>query len=66
MKREKIQIGIVAARDPETGAFLKARPIYAEVTPEIAAAQSKALNAAGRLFAQKIKQYIDDGGTLKP
>lgn len=61
MERKFIQIGVVAARDPD-GNFLPAVPIYVEATPELEAAETEVIADIGKIFAQKMKQYIDEGG----
>ncbi len=60
-----IQIGIIAARDPITHEFLPAEPIFEEVTPELLAAEKAMDRAAGKLFAEKMKAYIDGGGIVE-
>lgn len=60
-----IQIGQTAARDPLTGEFLPAVPIYAEATPELEQAQAATVSEIGKLFAGKMKQYIDGGGIIE-
>ena len=59
-----LQIGTIAARDPETGEFLQSIPIFREI-PEGSAAASTATNDVARLFAEKMKQYIDGGGRIE-
>ena len=59
-----IQIGTTATRDPKTGEFLEAVPIYEEVTPELKAAETAVHTDIARLFAGKMKQYIDGGGFI--
>ena len=60
-----IQIGQTAARDPVTGEFLQAVPLFAEVTPEIAAAEAATVKDVASLFAGKMKKYIDGGGIVE-
>lgn len=60
-----IQIGTTAARDPKTGEFLPAVPIYEEATPELEEAETAAFEDVGKLFAGKMKQYIDGGGIIE-
>jgi hypothetical protein len=64
-KQRYIQIGVTAARDPATGEFLPAAPIFAEVTPEIEKAETAAFRDVGKIFAEKMKQYIDSGGIVE-
>ena len=51
MAHGRIEIGCVAMRDPKSGAFLRAEPIYAERDGETDAAEEKLCREAGRLFA---------------
>lgn len=60
-----IQIGTTAARDPKTGEFLKAVPLYEEATPELQQVETAAFEDVGKLFAGKMKQYIDGGGIIE-
>ncbi|EQB20068.1 hypothetical protein UNSWDHB_2654 [Dehalobacter sp. UNSWDHB] len=60
-----IQIGTTAARDPKTGEFLKAVPIYKEATQDLTQAETAAFEDVGRLFAGKMKQYIEGGGLVE-
>ena len=60
-----IQIGTTVARDPKTGEFLAAIPIYEEATPELEQAETAAFADVGKLFAGKMKQYIDGGGIIE-
>ena len=64
-KQRFIQIGQTAARDPATGEFLQTVPLFAEITPEIEAAQAATVTDVARLFAGKMKQYIDGGGIVE-
>jgi len=43
-----IQIGTTAARDPKTGEFLKAVPLYQEATPELEEAETAAFEDVGK------------------
>ena len=60
-----IQIGTTAARDPKTGEFLQAVPLYEEATPELHEAETAAFEDVGRIFAEKMKKYIDGGGIIE-
>ena len=65
MKEEKyIQIGVTAGRDP-SGNFLPAVPVFIPLTPEVEASAEREARDAGKIFAQKMKQYIDGGGALR-
>lgn len=57
-----IEIGFTAARDPATGGFLPAVPLYIEETEEARASEGKLIRDIGRVFAEKHKQYIAAGG----
>ena len=59
MPKKLIQIGIFVRRDPETGEFLKAMPIYEEETPKLRQAEEHLHDEVAKLFAAKIKQYVD-------
>lgn len=63
-KQKFIQIGITALRDPATGGFLPAVPLYIEATPDATAAESAMIADIGKVFAEKMKQYIDSGGGM--
>lgn len=66
------QIGITALRDPKTGDFLPAVPLYIKVSSDeinpktgMTKAEEFALEDVGKVFADKMKQYIDGGGMKK-
>jgi hypothetical protein len=68
MSEKYVQIGFTALRDPATGEFLPAIPLYANVndlggtgTSGLASAEEKALRDVGAIFASKMKRYIDGG-----
>ena len=63
-KQKFIQIGVTALRDPATGGFLPAVPLYIEATTEAAAAESAMIRDIGKVFAEKMKQYIEGGGVM--
>jgi len=54
---EYIQVGVISARAPD-GSFLPAEPIYVRRTPEAEAIEEAALQPVGRIFAEKIAQYL--------
>ena len=60
-----IQIGVTALRDPGTGEFLPAVPLYIEATTEAAAAEVAAIKDVSGVFAKRMKEYIDAHGGLK-
>jgi hypothetical protein len=60
-----IQVGITALRDPATGGFLPAVPLYIEATEEAEQSEAAMIKDIGRVFAGKMKQYIDGGGMIE-
>lgn len=56
---KRVVIGCVAQRDPKSGAFLRAEPIYAERDGETDAAEEKLCREAGRLFAQLYRTCME-------
>ncbi len=58
-KEEYIQIGYTALRDPTTGSYLPATPLYIKVGDGAAEAEQKVIEDIGNLFALRMKQYID-------
>ena len=61
---EFIQVGFTALRDPATGGFLPAVPLYVRATQETTAAETEMLDDIATLFKDKMKQYIDAGGII--
>lgn len=61
-KQEKqyIQIGVTAAREPGTGRFLPAVPLYIEATDAAEASAEGLIEDIGHLLALRMKQYIDE------
>ena len=60
-----VQIGVMASRDPVTGAFLPSVPIYVEATEEQAKAEEAVMLDVAKIFAQRMKRYIDAGGQIR-
>ncbi len=60
-----VQVGVTALRDPKTGEFLPAVPIYREESEETVAGEAAMIRDAGKLLMEKFKQYIDGGGFEK-
>jgi hypothetical protein len=60
-----IQVGFTALRDPATGGFLPAVPLYIEATPEAKAAEGAMIKDISRVFADRMKQYIEGGGIIE-
>ena len=57
-----IQIGVTALRDPATGEFLPATPLYIKETPEAIKSQDDMIEDFGRLMAAQMRTYIEGGG----
>lgn len=64
LEEKYIQVGVIATRDPKTGEFLKSIPIYQKESPELLENEDKMIKDASVVFAEKMKQYIDNGGLL--
>lgn len=58
-KEEFIQIGYTALRDPATGEFLPAVPLYIKADDGAAEAEQKIIDDIGNLFALRMKAYMD-------
>lgn len=54
-----IQIGYTALRDPATGGFLPAVPLFIREDDSSAAAEQKVVDDIGSLLAQRMKAYRD-------
>lgn len=54
-----IEVGLTALRDPATGDFLPAVPLYIRAEDWAVEAQQSLINDLGRLFALRFKQYMD-------
>ncbi|MBR3741105.1 MAG: hypothetical protein IKQ80_07540 [Clostridia bacterium] len=54
-----IQIGVTALRDPATGEFLPAVPLYIKAEAGAEEAEQKVIDGIGNLLARRIKQYMD-------
>lgn len=60
-----IQIGVIAIRNPTNKyEILKTIPIYEISTTETKEAQNKVLTDIANTLAEKLKQYVDAGGSL--
>lgn len=60
--KKYIKVGFTAMRDPATGNFLPAVPLYIESTQETAKNEENLINDIRKVFAEKYKQYVDAGG----
>lgn len=60
MNKEKyIQVGVTALRDPATGEFLPAVPLYIKAEDGAEESQEKLISDLGHVFALQIKKYLD-------
>lgn len=59
MAEKYIQVGVTALRDPATGKFLPAVPLYIKAEEGAEEAEEKLIEDLGKLFAQRIKAYKD-------
>ncbi|MBR1565150.1 MAG: hypothetical protein IJ649_00165 [Oscillospiraceae bacterium] len=57
MVEKYIQIGVTALRDPGTGDFLPAVPLYVKAEDIAPEAEEKLISDIGNLFARHIKAY---------
>lgn len=59
-KKEKyIQVGFTALRDPATGDFLPAVPLYIKAESGAEEAEQALIDDIGNLLARRIKTYMD-------
>ena len=56
---EFIQIGYTALRDPASGEYLPAVPLYIKASDGAAEAEQKVIEDIGNLFAMRMKAYMD-------
>ncbi len=54
-----IQVGVTALRDPTTGGFLPAVPLYIKSEENAEEAEEQLIHDLGKLLAHRMKQYID-------
>ena len=60
MAKEKfIQIGFTAMRDPATGGYLPAVPLYIKAEDGAEEAEEKLIKDIGKLLAHRMKAYKD-------
>ena len=52
-----IQIGVTALRDPKTGEYLPAVPMYIEADAESKAGEAALIQDIGRLLADRMRKY---------
>lgn len=58
-KEEYLQIGVTALRDPTTGEYLPAVPLYIRAEDSAAAEEQHLIDDIGNLLAKRIKKYMD-------
>lgn len=58
-KEQYIQVGVTAMRDPATGEFLPAVPLYIRADDSARAGEENLIEDVGKLLAQRMKQYVD-------
>ena len=60
-KQEKyIQVGVTALRDPATGDFLPAVPLYIKAEDGAEEAEEKLIEDIGKLLEERIRRYKAD------
>ena len=59
MAEKYIEVGMTALRDPATGGFLPAVPLYIKADDRTLEARQSLIDDIGRLFALQMKQYLD-------
>lgn len=59
MADKYIQVGFTAMRDPKTGDFLPAVPLYIKAENGAEEAEEKLIEDIGNLLAHRIKAYMD-------
>jgi hypothetical protein len=59
-------VGVIAARNPESGDFLPSVPIFREESPSTAPNASFGVQRFEKIIAEKMKQYIDTQRELNP
>lgn len=57
-KDEYIQIGVTAMRDPKTGKYLPAVPMYIKKEDGAAEAEAEMQKNIGKLFADRMRLYM--------
>ena len=57
----RIEIGFTARKDPKTGRYMPAEPIYAERDAGTDAAEAGMIRSAGKVFAEALKACIEAG-----
>lgn len=58
-KEEYIQVGVTAMREPTTGAFLPAVPLYIKAEDGAGKGEQDVIDGIGHLLALRMKDYMD-------
>ena len=56
-KQEYIQVGVTAMRDPKTGGYLPAVPLYIRADDSAKAGEKALIEDIGKLMADRIRRY---------
>ena len=56
-KERYIQVGVTALRDPATGEFLPAVPLYIKADDSAEAGEEKLIEDIGKLLAERMRRY---------
>lgn len=59
MAERYIEVGYTALRDPATGGYLPAVPLYIKAEDGAEEAEQRLINDLGNLFARQMKAYMD-------
>ena len=59
MAEKYIQVGVTALRDPATGEYLPAVPLYIKAEDGAEEAEQKLIDDLGKLLAHRIRAYKD-------
>lgn len=59
MAEKYIQVGVTALRDPGTGEYLPAVPLYIKAEDGAEEAEEKLIEDIGKLLAHRFKAYVD-------
>lgn len=65
MSERYIQVGVTALRDPATGDFLPAVPLYIRSTPETQAAEEAMTQDIAGVLAERMRTYMEQTGQAK-
>lgn len=59
MADKYIEVGVTALRDPATGGYLPAVPLYIKAEDGAEEAEQRLISDLGSLFAHQMKAYIE-------